>query len=502
MKYKFLIIGILAVVLLIVAFVGYSYLFSKPDPLKLLNELYQKQSQIKKYSLNYSIEAKGNVGGMSQSFEGIISTTKVENATKIAIKLGLPGQNINMEYYYLPQGRFICTPSLLKISPEVECREVEPGGESEQIQQIVIPQGNLDLLKNLINKGIVKVTFSGTQKIIGRECYNFKFKVNVENFSISSSSDLKNITFFECLDKESGLPLFSEISFVGYDPVTGQPTLVVITTRATALSFDVGINKIELPTTSYVTTTSYITTTIPKTEEIVTTIPLPPEDIATTIKKFDILKTSCKANSNELNVTIKALENISGIARIIVESASIVDYFYPNKTVGGYNHYCFTLSNININFQLTFGFENINDSYRRNLIISIDCPEVEGGSYPSPGNCINCSKGKYCSTMETLIPSQHPSLISYTFNLNLPGTHEICVWPTSPEGYLWRLTSIIINRKIKLTTQKDIGVILENQTKVLNFVLPYSLLSEYYHYWISLTINNSTSISYFSCPYK
>jgi hypothetical protein len=84
----------------------------------------------------------------------------------------------------------------------------------------------------------------------------------------------------------------------------------------------------------------------------------------------------------------------------------------------------------------------------------------------------------------------------YNFDSNLLGTHEICTWPSSPEGYLWELNSITIYRKTKLTTQQDIGAILKNETKVIAFTLPSNLTE--HSYLIDLTINNSTLSAYCS----
>jgi len=272
MKYKFLILGILAVVLLIVAFVGYSYLFSKPDPTKLFNELYKKQSQIKKYSLdyslNYSLNITESVGNTSQTYgKGVINMTKLENARKIVVK-----NDINVEYYDLPQGKFVCTtpPRLVCTSVpvgapldfncrsepgELQCRQLEP--VDWVIQKMIIPQDQLDLINPLTKKGIVNITLNGTQEIMDKECYKFKFNVNVEkaisqlNLLTFNYSNLKNVnlTFFECLDKSSGLPLFSKIFLAINNSTTAQSGLTV-TTKATALSFDVGINEIELPTST------------------------------------------------------------------------------------------------------------------------------------------------------------------------------------------------------------------------------------------------------------
>jgi hypothetical protein len=271
MKYKFL---ILAVALFIVAFVSYSYLFSKLDPAKLFNELYEKQSQIKEYSLGYSLnyslnitESVGNgVGNTSQTYgRGVINMTKLENARKVVVK-----DDIHVEYYDLPQGKFVCTTpphfvctsvpvgapldSNCRLEPgELECRQLEPADRI--IQKIMIPQDQLDLLNSLTKEGVVNITLDGTQEIIDRECYEFKFNVNVEkamsqlNLSTFNYSNLKNInlTFFECLDKSSGLPLFSKIFLAINNSTTAQSGLTV-TTKATALSFNLGVNKIELPT--------------------------------------------------------------------------------------------------------------------------------------------------------------------------------------------------------------------------------------------------------------
>jgi hypothetical protein len=704
-KYYFL---ILALILLLAVFLMWYYLlFPKQNPLKLLNELYQKEAQVKKYSLNYSFDAMFGYGSMLLKVKGNESLIKINESSKTTAEASSEGYNYTIEYYSLPEGRFKCSrvsmnKSILKVKSGYECEEVK----SENItKQIIQPQqmattSYLDLLKNWTQKGIVNISFNGTRKIIDRECYNFKYNVNVEklinelNYSnYSGYLRNSNLTFFECLDKDFGLPLLIQEEFI-INATSSNPIYLNLTLRATSLSFNVGINKIGLPiplkdvkkipkfgilntscevgsnqinviikakenlsgtatlnvadsrieeiylnkkvdgndhycfTVSNITSGTLLTAElfrlndssgrefvisidcpeiegrnvypsieescikcnkgeyclagestygykllyyifdkdlpgshqiciwpnsdrgylwsvdsikiykkiqlvstinigkILKNERVILNFTLPSNlsnyyfyemnltignstdssfcfpkwsyplyyNITTTIppeiKKFDTLNTSCEANSNEVNVTIKALENISGIANISVSHTNI-EYIYPNKTVTGYNHYCFTLSNITADSQLSFEFKSINDSYARYFVIGIDCPEAEGKRVYSPlWECINCSKGKYCSMGTS-------EFASYTFDSDLLGTHEICTWPTSPEGYLWKLDSITVYRKTKLTAQKNIGVILKNQTRVLTFVLP-SNLSKYYSYWIYLTINNSTSLSYCS----
>lgn len=464
-----------AALLLVVALVTY-YLFLHQDPLKVLNELYEKRAQIKKYTLNYSISAKGSILGISAKVKGNASVISINGTSKTVVQILEPSESTT-EYYRLPQGKFKCekiSSWLTYETPEYECEEEESKSTitPTSTEGVIMPEETLNTLKNRTNKGIVSVSLIGTKRVLGRECYNFKFDVNMEklaeeeNFSANYSSvnwRKSKFTFFECLDKNSGLPLSFEMIMEITSNISLLSASFDIAGEATNLSFDVGVNKIELPV---------------------------PWEKVKFLQKFEILSTSCAKGSDKVNVTIKAEKDLSGIAILNLETKKEIRRNYPYKNVTGYEHYCFTLSNITSNTSLSFEFENVNDSYGRYFMIGIDCPEVEDKRvYLPTGECEECSKGRYCSMGRF-------RFASYDFDSNLPGTHEICVWPSSEKGYLWTLNSIKVYKKTKLTSQLDIGRISKNEIRTLNFVLPSKL--EYGTNWVDiyLTINNSNSSSY------
>jgi hypothetical protein len=465
-----------AALLLVVALVTY-YLFLRQDPLKVLNELYEKRARIKKYAINYSVSAEGSILDIPIKVKGNATVISINGSSKTVAHILEPSESIT-EYYYLPQGKFKCK-TILDWSnyktPEYECEKESEStiATSTSTEGVITPEETLDRLKNWTNKGIVNVSLNGTKKVLGRECYNFKFDVNLEklkeeeNFSANYSSvdwRKSKFMFFECLDKNSGLLLSFETIITITSNISLLSASLDITGEATNLSFDVGINKIELPVAW---------------KEV------------KFFPKFEILNTSCEKGSDKVNVTIRAENNLSGIAILDLEQKKEIQRNYPYQDVTGYEHYCFTLSNITSNTSLGFEFKNVNDSYRRYFMISIDCPEVEGKRvYLPTGECKECNKGKYCSMEETF------GFANYDFDSNLPGTHEICVWPSSEKGYLWTLNSIKVYKKTKLTSQLDIGRISKNEIRTLNFVLPSKL--EYGTNWVDiyLTINNSNSSSY------
>ncbi len=78
---------------------------------------------------------------------------------------------------------------------------------------------------------------------------------------------------------------------------------------------------------------------------------------------------------------------------------------------------------------------------------------------------------------------------SYTFDSDYPGSHEICVWPTSEKGYIWRLEYYGISKKIKLESEVSFDGATKGEIKILNFTLPRSLEKNEV-YWVYFYINN------------
>jgi hypothetical protein len=114
--------------------------------------------------------------------------------------------------------------------------------------------------------------------------------------------------------------------------------------------------------------------------------------------------------------------------------------------VDGYNHYCFTLSDIKIGTTINFDYTSIDDPYLRYFMIGIDCPEAQGKRWYTSSGCSSagCSTGKYCN-----IGVGYSGRYSYTFGSALPGSHQICTWPTSDHEpgqtyvYKWKVEKSI-----------------------------------------------------------
>jgi hypothetical protein len=276
-----------------------------------------------------------------------------------------------------------------------------------------------------------------------------------------------DFTVLQCLDKESGLPLSSQLKITS-KPGFGKYDLN-IKMEAKALSFDVEVNKIGLPVSN---------------------------DKVIWLPKFDILKTKCQLNSNKVEVTIKANKNIYGKAFLNIIS-TLPEKIYPNKSISSYDHYCFNFSDITSGTFLRFTLKSINKKVSNPwIVVSIDCPEFNGKkvAYPSLSNCGNCSKGEYCFIGgEEITITDDDLLVDYTIHSNLPGMHEICIWENNETNYSWKVDSVKIYRK--MMSSIEIGNISKSEIKTLNFTLP-SNLSEDYYYIVDLTINNSTSSSY------
>jgi len=496
MKYKLLLILFVIAILLSVGFFIYNVFSQQNSAVRILNELLQKKSQFKKYSLNYSIVGNAIIGeyplSYSMNVKGSVDIISINGTSKTTAKFNFRSLNSSVEYYSIPEGKFIKTSistsgSFYKILPVGSYEYEEIGnenitgienivrGEIEESRDLATLQDQLDSLMNWTKKGIAHVSVEGESKIIGRDCYNFKFYIDTDKLAkelnISSHDYLlflkdMDFTVLQCVDKESGLPLSSQLK------ITSKPGLgrydLNIKMEAIALSFDVKLNKIELPV---------------------------PKDKVIWLPKFRILETKCQLNSNKVEVTIKANKNIYGKALLKVISTS-PEKIYPNKNISSYDHYCFNLSDITSGTFLKFTLKNINKKVSNPLVvISVDCPEFMGKKvgYPSFGNCGNCSKGKYCfiGEGETTIAGDY-LLVDYTFYSDLPGTHEICIWENNETNYLWKVESVEIYRK--MMSSIDIGNVSKGEIKTLNFTLPSNLSEDYYI--VDLTINDSTSSSF------
>ena len=107
-------------------------------------------------------------------------------------------------------------------------------------------------------------------------------------------------------------------------------------------------------------------------------------------------------------------------------------------TYTGYDHYCedITLSQ-NSDVSVYGYFQSINDSYLRYFIISLDCPYSEGRRVYLSSGCSyeNCDGGRYC-----YMGVGSSGTYTYQFNNLIPGSHRICLWPTSIRGYLWNIS--------------------------------------------------------------
>jgi hypothetical protein len=110
--------------------------------------------------------------------------------------------------------------------------------------------------------------------------------------------------------------------------------------------------------------------------------------------------------------------------------------------VDGFNHLCkeITLEETS-DVKIIARFESINDTYARFFMASVDCPGVEGKSVHLDFGCASegCevageeAGGEYC-----YIGCCYSGTYEYIFKDLGKGRHKICIWPSSPKGYLWK----------------------------------------------------------------
>ena len=292
----------------LIFFAGYYYnWFFKPDPLKLLDQLFQKMENLKEYRITYDIKASVSSGGIGSELRGSAETIAKNGKIKTTIRFETPESSYfstfsrnYYEYYTLPEGNVMCYQTSI-IEPEYHCKEVE--SEVAFGETPMPPQAQTQKLQEWKDKGIAKISYEGEKKVAGRTCQNFRFDMDVEKlmkeemeFLLYVKSENVNFTIFSCYDKETGIPLefsFKFDIFYNYSKYYSSSSSMEFTYEATSFSRDAGIEDISLPV---------------------------PYEKVEWLPNYRILETLCKPDSNEVKIAIEATKNIpAGLANLTLK---------------------------------------------------------------------------------------------------------------------------------------------------------------------------------------
>ncbi|MEM5794534.1 MAG: hypothetical protein QXS48_00110 [Candidatus Aenigmatarchaeota archaeon] len=288
-----LIILILAVVLVAGYYFGIELEIFR-DPGQILFEAIEKSSKIDKYRISYSVGGSIALGSMEVSVNGDATIVKFENKYKTVANVSMPSMfgtgttSTYSETYILPEGNVKCEKASL-ITQRYYCVEVEPStgfslGESISFS----PQAQINLLKEWMEKGIIRVSNLGVKYIINRKCNNLKFDVDLNKLmqNVTGGFTIKegeaSFTIEMCLDKEYGMALETKYN-IWIKNLMGNELEFKTNIEATKLSYDVSRSDVELP--------------VPISE-------------VKWLPKLSIMSSECEANSNLVKVTVKAKKDM------------------------------------------------------------------------------------------------------------------------------------------------------------------------------------------------
>ncbi len=184
--------------------------------LRVIRNSTAKLDGIDSYEIIY--DSKTTVLGMT--INGKINVYKKGDKTRtdtIISGMGLGTEEYTTSNYYLPEGTFSCSTSLLSDDKKT-CTKGESTSSS-----MLEPEKSLENMENMVNKGVVTLGYQGLKNIAGRQChdifYNFDLSkigllseeelyvlgLNTSTFSILEMVETYELT--QCLDEETGMPL-------------------------------------------------------------------------------------------------------------------------------------------------------------------------------------------------------------------------------------------------------------------------------------------------------
>lgn len=245
-----------------------SNVFNKPEPKELYRSYIEKSESFPEYSLLHKVEIK------NKNFfnDTKIGSFKKDKREKIVVELLYGRMLLKMSEFRIEGTNTFCSSETDSVGEDniSDCTNItgDPSKNSGD-------SGIIAMLKFLIypkpdiNSADVTVVYLGQSKIINRECDKFQiessevkilYNINANDnfheklankfFNVDSSTKMRLLNIETCLDKKSGLPLYTKIS--GGDNGKSEldtkvSTTDLLTMTATSFTENVGDSKFLIP---------------------------------------------------------------------------------------------------------------------------------------------------------------------------------------------------------------------------------------------------------------
>ncbi len=215
------------------------------DPGEIVKDSIQKLEGLESYRASYGISI--STAGLEMG--GEMEIYKEGEKTRADTAISVMGQTTLTSAYQLPEGSYTCT----ELMGNVTCMM----GES---QAMMSPEESIALNTEMIDKGIVRLSFSNIASVVGRSCYNITSVFDISKLGELGAEELGGMGMSEltaslglftrfdmesCYDFETGMPLQISMLFeidMGMLPQEGMavPGKMSISIDMTMTSFEPG----------------------------------------------------------------------------------------------------------------------------------------------------------------------------------------------------------------------------------------------------------------------
>jgi len=362
-----LLIILVIVILLVVAYflINFGllyYIASYKSPTQMLFEAMEKSSKLEKVRVNYSGSVSLSMGSLTASGEALSTTIKFGDRYKNIVTIstpslyGGPASTSTRETYTLPEGKVECEKVSI-ITSEYSCEEIEEP-ETPLESQTISVQEQIEQLKDLIENGMVEVSYLGKKKIINRNCDNLKFDVNVSKLmkNITGSMTFRegeaNYTLEMCFDEEHGIVLETILKF-WVKNIMGNEVNIEMDLKATHIDFDVSRSDVELP--------------VPLSE-------------VRWLSELSIESSTCRAGSNIVTVKVKARKDVPSGQAVLNLTWTDYDIYSGYKTYSLISSTSFPGAKRGETKELRFNLPSpLNESESYTLKVKVDSSESDTG---------------------------------------------------------------------------------------------------------------------------
>ncbi len=201
------------------------------NSLKILNETFEKMKSLKNWTITYKIFIRS----LNKSETGKAFFTGEDKKSRVVLIFQTYPSNfyfspiyplpVSIHHFYLtweinglkekynytyppPEGNFTCHKVSL-IEPSYYCKPIN-------FSEFFLPLFFQIDLRKWEEIGLTQVSYLGKEKILGRECFSFRYDIDLRvfketEFSHWISNKTLNLTFFSCYDEETGMPFIAKI---------------------------------------------------------------------------------------------------------------------------------------------------------------------------------------------------------------------------------------------------------------------------------------------------